>query len=461
MGVVGYGAVLLVKTTAEIEVLRREVNEEGGSRLETIQRGPRSRLAPDACRTWRSRAERSPATSPVARAVEGGGTLHDDDREELAMHDNKPGLTALRAAITEAAARPLAQASTMPPAAYTSEELFEFETREIFVREWICVGRVEEIPRVGDYFTTRIAEEPLIVVRSTKNEIRVLSNVCRHKWTQIADGCGHTKRFVCPYHAWTYDLEGRLVVTRFMDEAEGFHPGTNGLSHVHSAVWRGFIYVNIDGQAPAIANWLTELDGHTGNYHMEEMRLICGGEEVWANNWKLLFENFTDTYHVPHTHQASIGQYSTADQENMDGAVSFALGISPIRSEYPAFEPHHADLTAAQRYAFSMIGIFPAHMIALAPNRVFYMCLSPVGVDHVRTKWGVAFYGPEPSPETVAEMDSLYRQVNAEDRVRLENIQHSLRSRFAAPGRLSRWEKMNLDFTRYMARRLSAHTDGP
>ena len=105
-------------------------------------------------------------------------------------------LTRLKSAITAAAAHPIEEASTMPAATYTSQTLLDFERREIFAKEWICLGRVEEIPNPGDYFTIRAAEEPLIVIRADDGEIRVLTNVCRHKWTRLLDGAGNVNRIV-------------------------------------------------------------------------------------------------------------------------------------------------------------------------------------------------------------------------------------------------------------------------
>ena len=383
------------------------------------------------------------------------GKIGEDGR---GVYEKGNDLPALKAAIAEGAARPLARATTLPPAAYTSPALLDFEVREIFAKEWICVGRVEEIPRVGDYFTIRILDEPLIVVRAKADEIRVLANVCRHKFSAVASGRGHTRGFVCPYHAWTYDLEGALVGTCFMETAEGFDPGEHGLHRVRSAVWRGFISVNIDGEAPPLADHLAELDARTRNYHMDEMYLVCGGEEVWANNWKLLVENFTETYHTFHTHRDSISKYAPSEltETAVAGGEAYSYGLSHIRRDLPPSVPHHPDLTPDQRYLFSMIGIFPTHLIALAPDRLFYMCLAPIDVDHVRTKWGVACFGPEPAAETVEYMDTLYRQVNEEDRARLEGIQCSLRSRFAATGRISDYERMNWEFARYLARQFAA-----
>ena len=382
------------------------------------------------------------------------------ERERVsALRTGEEGLSALCAAIGRAAARPLEEGTTMPPEAYTSPALLDLELRQLFEKEWICLGRVEEVPQTGDYFTITVAGEPLIVVRTGPDTVRALSNVCRHKWSRIANGKGRVRRFVCPYHAWTYDLDGRLVHTRYMEGSRGFDPSKVALPEIRSGVWRGFIYVNIDGDAPPVDEHLAELDARVGDYHMESMRLMCGDEELWATNWKLLFENFTDLYHVFHTHRNSIGKYSPMEHFELEsGGEAFSFSGSRALAdaiEESPFEPHHPGLREEHRSYFSMIGVYPAQMLALAPDRVFYMCLIPEGVGHVRTKWGVASYDHALAGRTAEVIEALYRRINAEDRMRLESAHSSLRSRFARSGRISRYETMNWEFTRFLSRRLN------
>lgn len=369
-------------------------------------------------------------------------------------------LSTLTAEIAAAARKPLAEASTLPPGAYTSEALLALELEEIFAKEWICLGRVEEIPQSGDYFATRIGNDPLIVLRSGEEQIRVLANVCRHKSSQLVRGSGNVKRIVCPYHAWTYDLDGRLVHTRFMEDSQDFDQSRHRLPEVRSEIWGGFIYAKVDGQGPSVAERLAGLDARVGDYHMECMQLVCGDDEVWGANWKLLAENFTDSYHVFHTHRDSINRYTPMElTQLLQGDEAYSFNVNPLlkdaMSESP-FEPFHPELSERHQLEFCMIGLFPAQMIALAPDRFFYMTLMPVGTGQVRTKWGVACYDPNPTQETVANMNTLYRQLNDEDRPRIEAVQIGMRSRFAAPGRMSKYENLNWDFTRYLARRLAS-----
>ena len=362
--------------------------------------------------------------------------------------------------IAAAAARPLEEASTLPPGVYTSDAFMTLELEEIFAKEWICLGRVEEIPKPGDYFATHIGRDPLIVIRTGSEDIRVLANVCRHKSSRLLCGAGNVKRIVCPYHAWTYDLEGSLVHTRFMEEAKGFSRDNYALPEVRSEIWGGFVYAKVDGQGPSVAQRLAGLDARVGDYHMESMRLVCGDDEVWDANWKLLVENFTDAYHVFHTHRESINRYTPMElTQLMQGDDAYSFNVNPLlkeaMSESP-FEPHHPELSEKHQLKFCMIGLFPAQMIALAPDRLFYMTLMPHGTGQVRTKWGVACYDDDPSAETVDNMSTLYRQLNAEDRPRIEAVQVGMQSRFAAPGRMSKYENLNWDFTRYLARQLAS-----
>ena len=228
---------------------------------------------------------------------------------------------------------------------------------------------------------------------------------------------------------------------------------------MRSDTWRGFIYVTFADHPMTVAERFADLDRRTHNYHIEEMKWVCGDEEIWATNWKLLVENFTDLYHVFHTHRDSIDKYGPIDVIKMrEGDGSYSFSSCPVvrdPMESSPFEPCHPELTGEQRDEFSMVGMFPAQTLALAPDRVFYMCLEPIDVDHVRTKWGVACYEPEPSEKLVKDMDDLYRQVNREDQFRLESIQRSLRSRYAGTGRMSHYENMNLEFTRYYAGQLN------
>lgn len=352
------------------------------------------------------------------------------------------------------AALPMHQATTMPALAYTSEKFLELEREEIFAKEWVCVGRADEVPHPGDYYVTRLAGEPLLIVRGDDNKVRVLSNVCRHRWTEVAAGKGNAKRFICPYHAWTYNREGRLVHTRFMDQSGAFNPDCR-LPEIRSEVWLGFLYVNLDGKARPLGPRLATLEKLIHDYHLEEMTRFTGGDEIWRTNWKLLTENFTEAYHNPQTHMDSLEPAVPAALTSYPGGEeTYSLMIAPVNPEHPQREPHHPDLSGNQRSEVVLACVFPSQVFALAPERVFYMCLSPVDVDNVQTRWGVGTWAPLPKDPPLEEIDRLYHEVNNEDKMRLESIQTTLRSRYLEPGPLSYMEQPNWELYRYLARRL-------
>ena len=150
-------------------------------------------------------------------------------------------------------------AISLPPDAYALNEGFQLEISRIFESEWVAVGRVEEVAEPGDYFTTELAGEPIIVVRGDDLKVRALSNVCRHKWTEVASGAGNARAFICPYHAWTYARDGQLVGAQFMDRTEGFRVEDCRLPALPCEIWGGFIFVNLAKDVAPVSERLSPL----------------------------------------------------------------------------------------------------------------------------------------------------------------------------------------------------------
>jgi choline monooxygenase len=206
--------------------------------------------------------------------------------------------------------RPLEQASTLPPQCYVSDAWYAREIETIFRREWLCVGRVEQIPNPGDFFTRTLIEQPIIVVRDNAGEVRVHSAVCRHRGAIVTEGEGRCRAFVCPYHSWTYGLDGALLATPGnpppMDGAEGFRKTDYGLTPIRSEQWAGFIFVTFDDAAPPLSEWLGDLPSFLANYRLEQMQWThCDAYHVDCN-WKVWLENAFENYHAPTIHRKHI-----------------------------------------------------------------------------------------------------------------------------------------------------------
>ena len=140
--------------------------------------------------------------------------------------------------------KPTEEAETLPPEIYTSQEFYEFEKDALFYREWLCVGRDEWLAKPGDYFTTAHANEPIIIARGRDGQIKAMSAVCQHRAMLVAEGKGNTRGFTCPYHHWSYDLDGKLVGAPAMGRTCNFDKAQYNLPKLQVELWHGFIFVN-------------------------------------------------------------------------------------------------------------------------------------------------------------------------------------------------------------------------
>jgi choline monooxygenase len=344
-------------------------------------------------------------------------------------------VTELREALAELGDMDPSQAMTLPPACYTSKDFLELEKKEIFRKEWICLGRVDEIPKSGDYFTTELVDEPLLVVRGKDGNVRVLSNVCRHRSSVIAEGDGNTKNFVCPYHAWTYATDGQLLRAPYMDQVKGFDVKGCRLPEFATEIWGGFIYVNLDGKAKPLAPRLKALEPFIENYHMDDMVHLMGEEDVWGANWKCLAENFMEGYHLSTLHYTGLHKITpTRLCKKIPGGEGYTGYISGYPAKLPQRKPYHPDLTDAEKRYSMMVWIYPSHVFALGPDATIYLCLSPRAADQVAIKFGRAMFGSKANSKpsrkaTKGEMST--NQTMTEDREQIERLQAGLNSRYA------------------------------
>ena len=212
----------------------------------------------------------------------------------------------IRKALTKASSVPVELSSAMPSGYYVSEEFRILEEEHVFRKEWVCLGRAAEIAEPGSYYTTTVINEPLLVTKDRNHEITVLSNVCRHRGNIIASGSGKLSRFTCGYHAWTYDLRGRLIGAPFMNEVKGFDPTVCSLPRFKTEIWQGFLFVNLSGKAKPLAPRLEQLMPYLENYEIDKRPHAFTKEATWATNWKCLAENFMEGYHLDVTHPTTL-----------------------------------------------------------------------------------------------------------------------------------------------------------
>lgn len=350
------------------------------------------------------------------------------------------------------------QARTMPPAFYTSAAFLELEKEELFHKEWICLGHVGEIPNPGDFYTTELVGEQLIVARDKTGEVHVLSNVCRHRGNIVAQGRGNKRSFVCQYHAWTYDTDGALKTAPLMKNVKGFERAKCGLPQFKTEIWNNFIFVNLDGEAAPLAPRLTGLDKILHNYHHEDRFLVFHDEAVWDTNWKNLNENFMEGYHLASTHPKTLQPMTpTSGCVKVPGEAGWTAYRSYYDPSYPPRGPFHEDLTEDECKNSVLFNVFPSFVCAIATNFTLFLCLRPAGADKVAIRWGVAGLENEPDSPVVRDYVKLCNDFNAEDRTKLETLQKAQNTRYYQTGPLAPddYEGTIWDFLHYMAAQLA------
>lgn len=361
------------------------------------------------------------------------------------------------------AAGPADQAFAMPAELYRSPDILELELNTIFMRDWICLGRADALAEPGSYTTWSIGDQPIVAVRQRDGTVKSFANVCLHRMMVLLEGEGHCKRIVCPYHAWTYDLDGSLIGAPEMNKRKGFDKGAYQLPELRTEVWEGWLYVNMDPEALPVAQCLGPLGEITRHYGQEHYIKILQEDHVWQTNWKLLTENFMEGYHLPVAHKASVGAWmpldSTTFPEQSNPHFTYQTFVKGNGASYGVAHKDNTRLTGDWRQRSILPTVFPSHMYVLAPDHLWYLSLSPKGTGEVRVRFG-ASVAPEVLAATedrytlMAEMSGFFDQVNAEDKVVVEGIYKGAKAPLSTAGPLSWLEYEIHDFIKYLARKL-------
>ena len=168
------------------------------------------------------------------------------------------------------AERPLSEATAPPKDLYTLPEICDLEQERIFAGSWLCAGRADEVPSPGDYMTFELGPQPVLIIRGRDGDIHARANVCRHRMMRLVEGRGNARKFTCPYHAWTYDLAGRLAAAPYMDRTTCFERSDLALVEVRCEIHQGWIYVTLDQNALSVAEQLAELAPLTARYNPQD-----------------------------------------------------------------------------------------------------------------------------------------------------------------------------------------------
>ncbi len=374
------------------------------------------------------------------------------------------GLPGMSQAELARAALPLAEAWTLPPAAYVRGDVHELEVERIFRRSWTPLARVDQLPEPGDYLTLDLMGQPVMVVHGADGAFRVMSNVCLHRAAVLAEGCGRRKLFTCPYHAWAYDTAGRLVAAPHMEGAAGFAPEDCSLPQIRTEVWEGFILANLDPQAEPFAPQAEGLRRYFKSYAMADMVVArtLTYESAW--NWKVLVENFMEAYHHIGPHAQTFEPiFHARDSVVVDnGGQPWSILHMPAADPASAAQGEHLvqGLEEWQAGALFAAVAFPHFMFALHGNGMAWYRVFPQAADRLVLKIHIclpAFARQLPEFEQIVEASAQFTDhVHQEDIVANDLVWRGLKAPLTRQGRLSPLEAAIWQLNRWWLGKLGA-----
>jgi len=331
---------------------------------------------------------------------------------------------------------PLAEASTPPSSWYVDPRILDLELRTVFAGSWQVVGRAEQVREPGQYITCKLAREPILVVRGNDGVLRGFFNVCRHHAaTVMTKPEGKTQTLRCPYHGWTYNLDGALIVTPEFAGVRNFDRSTNGLIPVQSALWEGLVFVKLSLEGPSLEDFLGgDIDQQMRQLSIEKLRWMERRSYMLNCNWKVFVDNYLDGgYHVPHIH-GGLNSVLNQGKYTIETGERFCLQSSPI-STVKSDEQTAAVRKGDRAFYY---WIYPNLMINSYEGVMDTNLICPRGVD--RTEVIFDFYFADTS-KTSRERNlasiAVSERIQAEDVAICESVQRGLASRAYTAGRLS------------------------
>ncbi len=352
---------------------------------------------------------------------------------------------------------PFEQARAMPPSVYTSDAFLELELSEIFAKEWFCVGRADALANTGDYLTYELAKQPIIVMRDADGELRAMSNVCLHRMSTLLEGRGNTRSIVCPYHAWTYNLDGSLRGAPAMTLNDEFCKDQYKLPKVQCREWLGFVFVSLNPNAPDIDQQLAPVKDMIADFGLENYRETFYETHLWDTNWKVLAENFMESYHLPVCHAGTIGGLSRLEDMVCppgEPAFNYHTILKDDGLQIALAHEGNSRIKGERRRMTYIIAIYPSLLITLTPGYYWFLSLHPHGVGQVDIAFGGGmspdYVGDPEAQKHFAKLKSLLDEVNVEDRGCTEKVYKGLCSSAAKSGHLSHLERPNFDFAHYL-----------
>ncbi|MGI9285142.1 MAG: aromatic ring-hydroxylating oxygenase subunit alpha [Pseudomonadales bacterium] len=351
------------------------------------------------------------------------------------------------------ASMPLDQAKALPFESYTSKELYELERMNVFHNDWVFVCAEKELPETGDYFAFTLAEEPVIVVRGKDGRLRAMSNVCRHRGTILSDpGVGNAKRFVCPYHAWTYDNEGNLSGVPFPGDVD-----VNKIDHClpqfSLCTWQGLVFLSLNSDVKPLGDRLAGIESYLQRFQNERFaHAVQSQSEHWDTNWKLAMENAMESYHLFRVHKETLETVTpTKDAFYVEGSSEWAITAGKMVGVTSKLWNWLMSDDDKMFENYLLICIPPSFVGILTYESWDWISVLPENAHQSLIRAAGLTISDKGESADVTEFVSAFF---AEDKEICERVQRGMHAKHTKGGQLVELERIVVDFHHYLASRL-------
>jgi phenylpropionate dioxygenase-like ring-hydroxylating dioxygenase large terminal subunit len=351
---------------------------------------------------------------------------------------------------------------SLPGWIYHDAEFLEAEKERIFATSWQIMCHLSDIPKAGDYHTLEFLGEPLVAIRSPDGGVSAFFNVCRHRASRLLDGSSGQcpGRIVCPYHAWTYDLQGRLTSIPHRKEFDDFSADRYGLKPVDVEIYKGFVFVRLRPGLPSVADMLAPYESELAAYRLEELqpmgRVTLRTRYV---NWKNVTDNYSDGMHITVAHPGltrlfgqSYGIEAQTWVDKMWGYLRDAPSSQRSERMYQSVLPPTPHLPDSRQRLWTYFKLWPNVAFDMYPDQIDFMQMIPVSPTETLIR-EIAYAHPDARREMRAARYlnwRINRRVSAEDKTLIERVQSGMRSRSYAPGPLGKNEVSLRSFAKRM-----------
>ena len=365
------------------------------------------------------------------------------------------------------------KSNTLPAACYSDQQIFEYERQVVFNNSWICIGREDQLTNVGDYAALDLAGVPLIILKNKKGFLRAFVNSCRHRGMYLLEGRGCIRAITCPFHGWTYNLDGSLVSAPKIQSLRGTNKSDFNLISIPLAVADGFAFVSLRNNPPKIDRWLGDFSERHAPWSLNNFVTTFREEFEVACNWKLFLDVFCEWYHLPYVHSKLVGGHygvpEPIDKVNGNYASQFGMieGRGGLSGEFSKKKhdqlalPMIPTIKGRDRLGGRYSWVFPNLVFSANPDALWLYEAFPMTVDRTRIIFSFCF-----PPETTNEVDfesrakNYYKRLQTavqEDIVILEKQQKGLSIPYQRTGRYClELEPMVAKFAHWYAQQLLA-----